>query len=129
MTFTYESNSKAVMNAIRNAERRALRAAGTMLRGKIRDEIVRKGLVKKGVLKKSVKSRVSAKRGKAPVLRIGVTAPHSHFIELGTSKMDKDPFLFPTIRDNRPAAKEIIQNYIADFMKGIQTGSQGGDSE
>lgn len=105
-SFTYQSNTKEAWRKLQNAERKALRAVGKELRDELRKTVP----VVTGNLKKSIRHRVN---GKKMQLRVGSLAPHSKFLELGTSKMKPHPFLFKTINANRGKAKERF----AEIMK------------
>ncbi|MBO0962497.1 HK97 gp10 family phage protein [Neobacillus sp. MM2021_6] len=120
----YESNAKEVKKAIRQLEKKALRATAKVLRKLIKKKVP----VDEGVLKKNVGSWVKGKASEDPVLQIGVYdrarakrkgyvyAYHAHLVQFGTKKMKGTDYL------RAPVFESIdeIRNIQAEFLKEIE---------
>lgn len=96
----YQSNKKAALEALKQAEERTLEAIGVFVVG----EAVVRTPVDTGNLRGSINHRVDAD-GKS--VAIGTNVEYAVFQELGTRRMQVQPFLTPAVEDNVDKIKKI----------------------
>lgn len=122
---TYESRIEKAKQKIKEKPQNALREIGKLLVVAIRNKAKRSGktrtyiingkevTVKPGRLKKSIGYWFRKREGD---LQIGSKAFYAKWVEFGSSKNSKDPFLMPTIIEN----KDLIQSMIMDTLKELE---------
>lgn len=122
---TYESRIEKAKQKIKEKPQNALREIGKLLVVAIRNKAKKSGktrtyiingkevTVKPGRLKKSIGYWFRKREGD---LQIGSKAFYAKWVEFGSSKNAKDPFLMPTVIEN----KDIIQSMIMDALKELE---------
>ena len=119
---TFESYVEQAKEKIREKPQNALREIGKLLAREIRKATPRSKstrtymrdgkevTVKPGRLRKSVGYWFRKRDGD---LQIGSKAWYAHWVEFGSSRQRKEPFLIPTVMKH----KDLIQKMIEDALK------------
>ena len=122
---TYESRIEQAKQKIKEKPQNALREIGKLLVVAVRNKTQKstqtriytyngkRVIVKPGRLKKSIGYWYRKKEGD---LQIGSKAFYAHWVEFGSSKNRKQPFLMPTIIEN----VGMIQGMITDALKELE---------
>ena len=107
--FTYKSNKPRVKYVLTELERTALKEIGRFAVKEARKRInIRSKTLWRGI-------GINIRR-KEKSVRIGVKSKskafYGFFLEFGTKKMAKKPFLAPAIQENIPEIKAIVEKYV-----------------
>lgn len=70
--------------------------------------------VKPGRLRKSIGYWFRRREGD---LQVGSKAFYAHFIEFGTSKQQKEPFILPTVIKHKDTIQEIIEDALKELRR------------
>ena len=101
----FVSNKKAVLAAKQAAERRALEGIGVFVDG----EAVLRAPVDTGNLRSSINHRVNEKE---KTVTIGTPVEYAPYVELGTSNMGKQPFLEPSVMQNKRRIGDLAKKLL-----------------
>lgn len=123
---TYESRIEEAKKKIREKPENALREIGKLLAYKIRNRVKKSTQTRKYTLKSGKQVTVKPGRLKRSIgywyrkkekdLLIGSKAFYAKWVEFGSSKNQKQPFLMPTILEE----KKLIQSMIMDALKELE---------
>lgn len=114
MQFSFRSNRREVEAAMKGAIRTALDTVGDLVVGWAQDLAP----VDTGNLKSSLDHKaesndveiVGTSRAKAPYKDV----EYAVYVELGTHRMNAQPFLRPAIEHNRSTIKEVIRDTLSE---------------
>ena len=98
-----EDNALAIVNAIDQALARALEEVGLVAEGYAKKECP----VDTGRLRNSITHQV---RPSEKSVYIGTNVEYAPYVELGTSRMDPQPFLRPAAADHEGTYKKIFES-------------------
>jgi HK97 gp10 family phage protein len=105
MKMRYESNKKAVIEAITKGQRAALEAIGVFVDG----EASLRSPVDTGNLRASVTHQVNEKEKS---VQIGTPVEYAPYVELGTKNMKAQPYLTPAVENNITRIRNIAAEYL-----------------
>jgi HK97 gp10 family phage protein len=74
--------------------------------------------VRSGNLQSSIHSEVTVD-GNDVVLTLGADAEYASFVELGTSKMAAQPFLYPAMKQNERVIESTVAEYLLQQIKEV----------
>lgn len=105
----YKSNYNNVRVRMLEAEKRPLEDIGKLLTRRLKTKARRKT----GTLRRNINYKVDGR-----TLYVGIKKKgfYGGFFERGTEKMEKDPFIEPTIREEMPTIKKIIEYHLKRTM-------------
>jgi HK97 gp10 family phage protein len=112
MKFSLSSKLPEVLQATDEAITTALEAIGEQAEGNVADEITRVGAVDTGRLRNSIGSRVVEK-----TVYVGTNVEYAPYVELGTVKMAKRPYLRPGMENNLREYQDILVEVLKNQMK------------
>lgn len=108
MTFRFNSNRRQIENRLRQAQNRALEAAGIFVEG----ETINRAPVYTGRLRDSYTHEVNANE-----VIIGTNVEYAPHVEFGTSRQEAQPHLRPSITENQDRIQQLIRE---EFRRGMR---------
>lgn len=88
--------------------------AGNLVKNEAKDNLLRNGSYRTGNLYNSIKSRVESE-GEEAVAKVGTEVDYGTYLELGTSRMNPKPYLYPALKDN----VDKVVNKVADAIRKV----------
>jgi HK97 gp10 family phage protein len=107
MNKNYQSNIKRVKYKLTEEEKKALTDIGKMLK----IEIKRKARRLTGKLRKNIGYKVMRK-DKSVQVGVKNKGFYGFFFEKGTKKMQKDPFVLPSVEEKKDEIQQIIKDHL-----------------
>lgn len=98
--------------ALANKTQRSVEKALTMVGIQVRGDAVMMAPVDTGLLRTSIEYKVEG----AEYVEIGTSVEYAAFQEFGTSKMEAQPFLTPSVNQNREFIKAVLKNTIKEGL-------------
>lgn len=91
-------------------------AAGNLVKNEAKDNLLKNGSYRTGNLYNSIESRVEDNEEEAEV-KVGTDVEYAGYLELGTSRMQPKPYMYPALKDNVEKVVDKIANALKKVLK------------
>ncbi len=114
MSVTFKSNVKAFYDEFDTKVKQCLEVIGLKAEAHAKGIITAKGAVETGRLRNSITHQVG-EQDSEPCVYVGSDVEYANYVENGTSRMKKRPYLKPAIEDFKDEYKEICKDFLGDI--------------